>query len=161
MFRYLSLALLAFLCFSATTYGEEFEVCVKYLEKKGSLKNLLFLQDLPADARVLGSLTISAEPGKRSKAIAQVNKRTFELSVLIEKVEKDELPLEVVAAQALDLNPGRDYRQNGGTYKLQLRKPWGLWNSSSNELTNGLFISVTRSSQKSGPDDKTDQRPEK
>jgi hypothetical protein len=91
VFRYLSFAVLAFACCSAKVRAEEIEVCVKYLQKKGSLKNLSFLQDLPADAKILGSLTISAEPGKRSRATAQVDKRAFELSVLIEKVEKDEI----------------------------------------------------------------------
>jgi hypothetical protein len=55
--------------------AEEFEVCVKYLEKKGQLKNVVFLQSVPADAKVLGSVTISAEPGKRSKATTQVDKK--------------------------------------------------------------------------------------
>jgi hypothetical protein len=161
MFRYLPFALLVFLFFSAITRAEEFEVCVKYLEKKGQLKNVVFLQSVPADAMVLGSVTIFAEPGKRSKATAQVDKRTFELSVLIEKVEKDEITMQVTAGSALDLNPGRDYWQSHVTHKIHLGKSWGMWKSSSNEVTNGLFLSVTGKSQKGGPDDKTDQQPEK
>jgi hypothetical protein len=69
--------------------------------------------------------------------------------------------MQVTAGYALDLNPGRDYWQSHVTHKIHLGKSWGMWKSSSNEVTNGLLISVTSRSQKGGPDDKTDQQPEK
>jgi hypothetical protein len=136
--------------FGPETSATEFQVSVKYLvlhqadavEEKNSNK-LVFFEELPSNAKVIGSLTVSAELGKTSKASAQVGKRTLELSVWVQKVEADEVTLEVEVGRALDRNPGRDYSRSHSTMKAKVDKPFGYWGNISNGVKEGFSILVT------------------
>jgi hypothetical protein len=138
----------------------EFQFSVKYLETKETATPLFF-QKLPPDAQVLGSLTISAELGKKCTATAQIDKRTLGVSIFVQKVWEDGLTVELQAESTFDRDSGRDCWKNLSTIGIRLGKPWGFWSGSRNGIRSGILVLVTERSQEKKVDEPANDSPSK
>ena len=143
MVRYLCFAFLACVTLTTKTSASEFQICVEFLESK-SPGDIIIFEQLPKDAKVLGSLMVFAELGKCSIASARIGKQNLELSAQVQKVEEDEVTVELELGYAVGRIPEQDRWKTRTTTKVKLGKSCGTWAGSANAICNGYFVTITR-----------------
>jgi hypothetical protein len=94
-------------------------------------------------------------------AAAQVGKQTLSLSVLVQKVQENELTAEFEGECTLDQDQGRDCWRSHSTIGIKLGKPWGFWACSGDGVRKGVLVLVTRRSHEMKVEEKTNDSPSK